>query len=161
MFGEYKFWKPLFFLHFEYNGGVGIAEGTTYGYNINNAFLLGAAYPFLWGTDWQSASLCYRYSAFKKPSFDLQFTFFWTKVFWQDNFTFSGNLVLFTQNKDTGDPLNENSAGKKVVFWGQPQIWFNMTRAFFVGSQITLYYHIYSYSEKILIYPAIAVKYQF
>ncbi|MBN2000908.1 DUF5020 family protein [candidate division KSB1 bacterium] len=72
LFGEYKFWKPLLFLHLEYNGGLGIAEGTTYGYHINNAYLLGTAYPFLWGADWQSASLCYRHSALKKPSLDLQ-----------------------------------------------------------------------------------------
>lgn len=32
MFGELKFWKPLLFLHLEYNGGLGIAEGTVYGY---------------------------------------------------------------------------------------------------------------------------------
>ena len=37
MFGEFKFWKPLLFLHVEYNGGLGIAEGTAYGFYINNA----------------------------------------------------------------------------------------------------------------------------
>lgn len=128
---------------------------------INNAYLIGTAYPFQWGTDWQSVSLCYRYSSFEKPSHDLQLSFFWTKVFWGNNLTFSGNFVLFTKNKDTGEPLEKNLMGKKIVFWGQPQMWFNVTRSIFVGSQITLYYNVYSYSDKMLFYPAIAVKYKF
>jgi len=161
IFGELKFWKPLIFLHLEYNGGLGIAEGTAYGYYINNAYLIGAQYPFQWGVDWQSASLCYRYNSFNEPSHDMQFSFYWTKMFWQDDFTFSGNFVLFTQNRDIGQPHTENLKGKKVVFWGQPQIWFNLTKDFSIGSQITLYYNIYSYSNSMLVYPAIAVKYRF
>jgi hypothetical protein len=48
LFREFKFWDPLIFLHLEYNGGVGIAEGTSHGYYVNNAFLLGLSIPFNW-----------------------------------------------------------------------------------------------------------------
>jgi hypothetical protein len=148
-------------LHLEYNGGIGIAEGTPYGYTINNAFLLGGETPFQWGNDWQSASLCYRYNAFTKPSHDVQFSFYWGKNFLQDKFRFSGNFVLFTQNRNRGDASTVNLTGKKILFWGQPQIWFNLNKTFSIGSQITLYYNIYSYSENMLIYPTAAIKYQF
>ena len=93
MFGEFKFWKPLLFLHVEYNGGLGIAEGTVYGYNIDNAYLLGAQHPFQWGANWQSVSLCYRYNSYHKPSHDMQLSLYWNKLFLRDYFTFSGSFV--------------------------------------------------------------------
>ena len=145
----------------EYNGGLGIAEGTQYGYYINNAFLLGGQYPFQWENDWQSMSLCYRYNVFTKPSHDLQLSLYWGKNFWQDDFRFSGNFVLLTQNKNTGDVSTVHLSGKKILFWGQPQIWYNVTKTFSIGTQITMYYHIYSYSENMLFYPTVAIKFQF
>lgn len=158
---DFKFWDPLFFLHIEYSGGVGVAEGTSYGYYVGNAYLFGSNYAFQWGNDWQSISLCYRYSLLNRPSHDAQVTAYWSKHLLEDRFTFAGSFVLFTQNRDRGDDLTKNLTGKKVFFWGQPQIWINVTDNFFVGSQITLYYHIYSYSENLLVYPALAMKYQF
>jgi len=161
LFREFRFWDPLLSLHLEYNGGLGIAEGTPYGYYLNNAFLLGGAIPFQWGKDWQSASLCYRYHDFAKPSHDAQFSFYWGKNLLRDKFRFSGNFVLFTQNRNRGDAATSHLKGKKIEYWGQPQIWFNPNKTFSIGSQVSLYYHVYSYSESLLVYPAIAVKYQF
>lgn len=101
------------------------------------------------------------HNSFAKPSHDIQLSLYWTKMFLQDNLSCSGNLVLFTQNKDIGEPWTRNVNGKKIVLWGQPQIWFNLNKAFAVGSQITLYYNVYSYSEGILVYPAIGAKFKF
>ncbi len=154
-----NFWNPPVFVHVEYNGGVGVAQGSSFGYSINNAFLLGPQTPFQWGDDWQSVSLCYRYSPFDRPSHDAQLSFYWSKNLPEGRFDFSGSLVLFTENRNHGDPGTAGLSGKKVLFWGQPQIWFNVSRVFSIGSQLTMYYHIYSYSGSVLVYPTIAVKY--
>ncbi len=159
LFREFRFWDPVIFAHVEYNGGVGIAEGSTFGYSINNAFLLGPEYPFQWGNDWESISLCYRYSLFDKPSHDVQLSVYWSKNLLEDKFSFSGSLVMFTENKDHGDPATANLTGKRVLIWGQPQVWYNISKTFSIGSQLTTYYHVISNSERVLVYPTLAVKY--
>jgi hypothetical protein len=158
---DFKFWAPPVFLHLEYNGGLGIAEGTSYGYYLNNAYMFGVDYPFQWGDDWQSVSFSYRYSILNGPNHDAQVTLYWAKHSWENKFTFEGSFVLFTLNRNQGDVLTMNMTGKRILFWGQPQIWFNLDKNFSIGSQITLYYHIYSYSENMLIYPSAAIKYRF
>jgi hypothetical protein len=158
---DFKFWGPPVFLHLEYNGGMGIAEGTSYGYYLNNVYLFGIDYPFQWGDDWQSVSFSYRYSILNGPNHDAQVTLYWAKHFWNNKFTFEGSFVLFTLNRNHGDASTMNLTGKRLLFWGQPQIWFNLDKNLSIGSQITLYYHIYTYSENMLIFPSAAIKYRF
>jgi hypothetical protein len=46
IFREFRFWDPPVSIHVEYNGGLGIAEGTTYGYYLNHELLLGGNIRF-------------------------------------------------------------------------------------------------------------------
>ncbi|MBN2413729.1 hypothetical protein JXQ31_18765 [candidate division KSB1 bacterium] len=51
--------------------------------------------------------------------------------------------------------------GKKIFFLSEPQIWYNLNKLWAIGSEIKLFYHVYSYSDQLLIYPTIAIKYNY
>ena len=70
-------------------------------------------------------------------------------------------MVLWTENKNHGDVFTENESGKKFLFFGDPQIWFSIHKGLSAGSKTNLYYHVISNENIFLIYPTIALKYQF
>ncbi|WP_428660079.1 DUF5020 family protein [Runella sp.] len=156
-----KFWKPKIYLNVGYSGGLGIIESIKGGFYINNSYALGAAYPFLGKNSWYSAVLCYRYSAFEKPSHDTQFTFYVGKGIRNYKFITSASLVCWTENRNHGDDYTKNLSGKKLAFFGDPQIWYNVGKGFSAGSKIWLYYHVLTPENTIQAYPTLAVKYKF
>jgi hypothetical protein len=155
-----RFWKPKVYLAFNYSGGLGIAP-PAYGYYLTNSFGLGMAYPFQWKGAWLSASLLYRYNAFHKPSHDPQFTFYVGKFFFKYKVFVEGSVVAWTENKDQGVDYTKGWQGKKLAFFGDPQIWFRIKKGFFVGSRISLYYHLLTEDNQVQAYPTVGTKYQF
>lgn len=157
----FKFWQFPAFLHLEYSGGLGMDSKSGYGYAIDNAYMVGAAYPFPLGNAWWSTYLVYRYNNFTHGSHDLQYSLYWGQNFLRDKISLSGHLVLWTENKDHGDAWTAGQSGKKLLFLSEPQIWYNINKLLAVGTEIKLFYHVYSYSEGWLVYPTVAVKYNY
>jgi hypothetical protein len=158
---SFKFWHAGIYAQLQYSGGLGIAEPGSYPYYINNAFSLGAVYPFGWEGAWFSTSLSYTYNAFKKPSNDILYSLYWGKGFWNYRFEFSGDAELYTLNKNTGDGLTSGLSGKRVSFFSEPQIWFRIHRGFALGSKINMYYHVLTTENLLQIYPTIAARFKF
>jgi hypothetical protein len=156
-----KFWKPKVYAQLQYSGGMGIAEPGSYAYYITNAFSLGAVYPFQWKGAWFSTSLSYTYNAFKKPSHDLLYSLYWGRGFWNYKFEFSGDLELYTLNKNLGDSFNCNLRGKRAAFFGEPQVWFKIHNGSSLGSKINLYYHVLTSENLFQIYPTVAARVKF
>ena len=95
----FRFWKPKVYLQVQYNGALGIAEPGSYGYYLTNAFSFGASYSFQYrGTSFFNVYASYKYTAFEKPSHDIISAFFWLSFFSNFSISFTGNIVVWTEN---------------------------------------------------------------
>lgn len=139
--------------HIEFNGGLGN------GFIIDNAYLLGASYPFKAGNFFMSTYLAYKLNAFKKASHDAQWTVTWTGSLANNKLTLSGFADFWTENKNrvTGE------GGKKLVFLSEPQIWYNLTPNLALGSEVELSYNFVNafMESKFYVLPTLAAKWNF
>ncbi|HVV54703.1 MAG TPA: DUF5020 family protein [Mucilaginibacter sp.] len=158
---SFRFWHPKVYAQLQYSGGMGIAEPGSYGFYISNAFSLGLVYPFQWKGAWFSAYISYTYNALKKPSNDVLYSFYWGKGFWNYKFEFSGDVELYTLNRNTGDTYTSKLSGKKIEFFGEPQIWFRIHKGFALGSKFNMYYHVLIDDNLLQVYPTIAARFKF
>ena len=156
----FRFWEPKIYAQAEYSGGVGVADPGQFGYYISNTFSAGAAYPFQWRGGYFSASLSYSYTAFKRPSQDPLFSFYWWEGLFNYHAEFAGDFEAWTQNRDHGDGF-ALGGGKIFFVYGQPQLWLKLTESFFVGTKVNIYYHLLTQENLLQVYPTIAVRYKF
>ncbi len=155
-----KFWKPKIYLSFNYSGGLGVTPAS-FGFYLANSFGLGLSCPFQWKGAWLAASALYRYNAFEKPSYDPQFTFYFGKGFFNYKLFTAGSFVFWTQNNNQGNISTQSLSGKKLAFFGDPQIWFRVKNGISAGSRINVFYHLLSADHRIQCYPTAGIKYQF
>jgi hypothetical protein len=155
-----KFWKPKIYLAFSYSGGLGLTQ-ELYGYYLPNSVGAGVSCPFQWKGTWIATNLVFRYTAFDKPSWDPQFTFYFGKGFFNYKIFVSGSFVFWTQNKNQGNAYTENLSGKKFAFFGDPQVWIRIKNGFSIGSRISTFYNLITADQDIRFYPTIGTRYQF
>jgi hypothetical protein len=155
-----RYWRPKFQLALTYTGGLGVAP-PMYGYYLTNTFGIGVAYPFQWRSAWFSTSLVYRYSAFPRPSYDPQFTFYFGRGFFNYRLMIAGSLVAWSENRNQGTDFTKDQMGKKVAFFGDPQCWVKLTKSVSIGSRINLFYHTLTNANQLQVYPTLALKNQF
>ena len=145
--------------HIEYNGGLGLVRGTNYSFSIPSSYLAGLSYPFKAGNFFMGTYAAYKLNAFTKNSHDVQWTLTWTGNVLDNKLTLSGFADVWTENKNraTGE------GGKKVVFLSEPQIWYNITPHFSIGSEIELSYNfVNAFNEsKFYAIPTLATKWNF
>jgi hypothetical protein len=153
-----RFWKPKVELALTYSGGLGTTP-SSFGFYINNAFGVGAAYPFQWKGGFFSTSLVLRYNAFDAPSYDPQFTFYFGKGFRNYKIFVSSSFTFWTQNNNLGNEYTKELRGKSFRFFGDPQIWYRIKNGFSVGTRIYIFYHVVN--DDIQFYPTIGTRYQF
>ncbi|HEY4323646.1 MAG TPA: DUF5020 family protein [Mucilaginibacter sp.] len=157
----FRFWKPKIYISVQYSGGLGVTEPRQYSYYINNALSIGPSYLFRWKGAYFSTSIYYTYNMLKKPSNDFLYTLYWGKGFWNYKMEFSGDVELYTLNKNRGDDFTKNMHGKTVSFFGEPQVWFRIQKGFSLGSKVILYYHVITTENLFEAYPTIAARVKF
>ena len=139
--------------HLEYNGGLGT------GFSIPGSYLAGAQYPFKLGNLFMGTYLAYKLNAFKELSHDVQWTLTWNSAFPDSKVSLAGFLDLWTENKNrtTGE------GGKKLILLSEPQIWYNFTPNFAIGSEVELSYNfVNAFAEsKFYAIPTLATKWTF
>lgn len=148
--------------HVEFNGGVGKTK-SNYGFSIENAYMLGASYPFAIGRFNFNTYATYKLYTFDKNSHDIQWTLTWNANFFEDKVTLCGFFDIWSQNKIKAK--EGWKSGKKAVIITEPQIWYNVTSNFSVGSEIEITSNFYTNAEtkkdKAFVNPTIAVKWNF
>ena len=112
----FRFWQPKFFLHLSYSGGLGVTEPKQYSYYITNTYAAGVAYPFQWKGAYLSTVLDYKYVPYKKPSFDLLYTFYFYKGLFNYKAELAGDFSVWTENKNHGDEYTQNLTVKDFHF---------------------------------------------
>ncbi|HOI80400.1 MAG TPA: DUF5020 family protein [Petrimonas sp.] len=139
--------------HLEYNGGLGT------GFSIPSSYLAGAQYPFKLGNFFMGTYLAYKLNAFTDLSHDVQWTLTWNSAFPNSKVSLAGFLDLWTENKNraTGE------GGKKLILLSEPQVWYNFTPNFAIGSEIELSYNfVNAFAEsKFYAVPTLATKWNF
>ena len=155
-----KFWKTDVFLALSYTGGLGIAP-PSFGFHITNAISLGVAHPFEWNGAFLSLNVQYRFTAFEKPSHDPQLTFYFWKGLFNYKVSIAGSLVSWTENRDQGIEFTSDLEDKKVVLFGDPQIWLTIKKGISVGSRVNMFYNLIGEESAFKVYPTIGGKYEF
>lgn len=155
-----KFWKPKIYLSANFSGGLGVTKDS-YGYYLTRSFGAGVAYPFTWKGAWFATSLILRCSAFDKPSYDPQFTFYFGSGFFNYRIFTAGSFVFWTENRNQGNEFTKELKGKKFAFFGDPQLWIKIRNGFSAGTRVNVFYHLLTDDDKIQFYPTIGTKYQF
>lgn len=136
--------------HIEFNGGLGN------GYLINNAFLFGGSYNIFCGAWVCNTYLVYKMHLFERISHDLQWTFIWSRDMLGGKLSFSGFLDIWTENADRITAKQ----GKKLILMSEPQLWYNISSSFGVGSELRLTYNFLNEKRWYAI-PTVALRYRF
>lgn len=155
-----RFWKPSFYLHVEYTGGLGLFDGGNGGYYLENAYLLGAAHPFPWQGSWGSVFVAYKYTNFRHPSHDPELSLYWGKVF-QGRWAFASTTVAWTQDRNHGDAMTANVSGKRFAALIENELWYNALSHLSCGSLIRVSYNVYATDGRLLLYPTVGIRYFF
>lgn len=155
-----KFWKPKVYLSVTYSGGLGVTE-SAFGYYLPNSFGVGPAYSFQFRGAWIATSAYFRINVFDRPSYDPQVTIYFGKGVFNYKIFIAGSFVFWSQNKNQGNDFTKDLEGKKIAFFGDPQIWFKIRNGFSAGSKINVYYHVLTDNDQIQFYPTLGMKYQF
>lgn len=155
-----RFWKAPVYALVEYSGGLGLFDGGTGGYYLENAYLLGAAYPFPWQGSWANVSLAYKHSNFPRSSHDPQASIYWGKSF-RERWAFASTGVFWTQNKNHGDAFTEGLSGKRFSLLIENEVWWRAVSLLSVGSEIRISRDVYAIDGRLLVYPTVGVRYLF
>lgn len=147
--------------HIEYNGGLGLVRGTDFGFSIPASYLAGAGYPFQLGSFFMSTYVAYKLNAFDEVSHDAQWTVTWNATFANGKLSLGGFMDLWSE--DASFTEGPTADGKKLVFLSEPQIWYNVTPNFSLGSEIELSYNfVNKFAEsKFFAIPTLATKWNF
>lgn len=148
--------------HVEFNGGVGKTL-SHYGFSIENAYMVGAAYPFSVGKFNFNTYATYKYYTFEKSSNDVQWTLTWNANLLNDKVTVIGFFDIWSQNK-----MKQKAgwkSGKKAVIITEPQFWYNVTPYLAFGTEIEISSNFYTNDitkkDKAFVNPTLAVKWNF
>lgn len=143
--------------HIEYNGGLGLVRGTGIGFSIPGAYLAGVGYPFQWGSFYMNTYLAYKLNAFQQVSSDVQWTVTWNAALANSKLSLGGFFDLWSENKDrTGV-----ASGKKLIMLSEPQLWYNFTSNFSLGTEVELSYNFVIGTDKFYAIPTLAAKWNF
>jgi hypothetical protein len=155
-----RFWSIRIFLNLNYSGGLGITPDY-YGYFIAGSYGIGISCPYQWKGAWFAVNAIFRFTAFSKPSYDPQFTFYFGKGWFNYRINADGSFVFWTQNKNQGNEYTKSLHGKKFAFFGDPKIWIRVKGGFYLGSKINVFYNLLGKENQIQFYPTLGTKYQF
>ncbi len=144
---SFRAWEPKLFFHVQYSGGLGVTEPKQYSYYINNAWSLGLEYPFQWKGAWFSAILDFKYLPYSSPRYNPFFTLYWWSGHLHYKLEFSGDFSVWTENK-------------RLLFFGEPQCWWNFNKVVAVGTKVNLFYHINTTEDVFQVYPTVAVRFK-
>jgi hypothetical protein len=156
-----KFWKVPFEIHVEYNGGFGqyYATPTNNAYQINDAWLLGGQYTWMSPDFKRMFQLQGMYKYIRgKNNLSFQVTGVWTLMLLKNKVTLTGFADFWREDNIVG--VGPDSKHTRFVFLSEPQIWYNLTKNFAIGSEEELSVNFAGH-RGFMINPTIAGKWTF
>jgi hypothetical protein len=126
-----------------------------YGENLRNSWLTGFEYPLKFGKFILNTQVLYKYIR-ESNAPDFQITFVWYHLLFNERITLAGYLDLWSQDDFYGNPNN-----KVLVLYSEPQIWYNITPHFSVGSEFKVSKNFVFGSKRLEVFPTVGVKWEF
>ena len=154
--------KSPFSWHVEYNGGLFNSQG--YGNNISNAWLTGIDYSWNAKDFSKGFSLKGLYKNIAnttdgKPN-NFQLTAVWYLDFGKGKWRFDGFADFWREGHMVSSDGWKTASEKKFIFLTEPQLWYNCTKKFAVGSEVEISSNFAGH-DGFMVNPTIAVKYTF
>ncbi len=118
------------------------------GNNIPQTWLTGISIPLKFAN--LTADVLFRFPN-GSDAIQNQLTFVWFKSLFHRKITLTGFYDIWTASKNDGN--------KQFVHLAEPQIWYNISKHLFIGSEIEISKHFIS--DGITINPTIALKWNF
>lgn len=159
----FKLGKSPFSWHVEYNGGLFNSYGTAN--NISNAWLTGVDYSWNAKDFSKGFSLKALYKNIantpdSKPN-NFQLTAVWYLDFAKGKLRFDGFADFWREGHTvSNDGFVHNFQEKKFIFLAEPQLWYNCTKKFAVGTEIEMSTNFAGH-DGFMINPTAALKYTF
>ncbi len=135
--------------HIEYNGGV---FANSFGGKINNAWLLGAAYPFSVNSANFELQASYKHIFRSGKEANVQLTGVWGMQIGNSKFTFDGFLDVWSEKTFF-------SNDRVIVFLTEPQLWYNFNKNLALGSEVEISNNFVD--DDIHIFPTFGAKWTF
>lgn len=154
---ELKNWDGPLSVHLEYNGGLNKAM------QFNNAYLAGGTYTWN-AADFSkgfSVSALYKNIQGNSAPHNFQLTGVWFLNMMKGKVSFTG-FADFWSEKHTvsNDGFKTNFQNAEIVFLSEPQLWYNLNKAFSVGTEVELGYNFAGVAG-FTICPTLAAKWTF
>jgi hypothetical protein len=148
--------------HVEYNGGLFNSYGV--GQKISNAWLTGIDYSWNAKDFSKGISLKALYKNIanttdSKPN-NFQLTAVWYLEFAKGKFRFDGFADFWREGHMVSSDGWKTAEEKKFIFLTEPQLWYNCTKKFAVGSEVEISSN-FSGHDGFMVNPTAAVKYTF
>ena len=145
-------------VHLEYNDGsfiFPVDDSMTFGANVRSSWNGGLGYPIKMGNFTLNTMVLYKYMRGSSTP-DFQITFAWFYLIWQQRITLSGFIDCWSQDDFTNNPEK-----KKFVIYGEPQVWYNLTRNLSFGSEFKISKNFFYGSNRLEVFPTLGVKWNF
>ena len=158
----FKLGKSPFSWHVEYNGGFFNTYGTAN--NISNAWLTGVDYSWNAKDFSKGFSLKALYKNIantpdSKPN-NFQLTAVWYLDFAKGKLRFDGFADFWREGHMVSADGWKTANEKKFIFLTEPQLWYNCTKKFAVGSEVEISSNFAGH-DGFMINPTAALKYTF
>jgi hypothetical protein len=156
--------KSPFSWHVEYNGGL-FRPAPAVGSSISNAWLTGIDYSWNAKDFSKGFSLKALYKNIantpdSKPN-NFQLTAVWYLEFAKGKFRFDGFADFWREGHTvSNDGFVHNFQDKKFIFLTEPQLWYNCTKKFAIGSEVEISSNFGGH-DGFMVNPTAAVKYTF
>jgi len=160
----FKLGKSPFSWHVEYNGGL-FRPAPAAGSSISNAWLTGVDYSWNAKDFSKGFSLKALYKNIantpdSKPN-NFQLTAVWYLDFAKGKLRFDGFADFWREGHTvSNDGFVHNFQDKKFIFLTEPQLWYNCSKKFAVGSEIEISSN-FSGHDGFMVNPTVALKYTF
>jgi hypothetical protein len=160
----FKLGKTPFSWHVEYNGGL-FRPAPTAGASISNAWLTGVDYSWNAKDFSKGFSLKALYKNIAnttdgKPN-NFQLTAVWYLDFAKGKLRFDGFADFWREGHTvSNDGFKTNFQEKKFIFLTEPQLWYNATKKFAIGSEVEISSDFAGH-DGFMVNPTAAVKYTF
>jgi hypothetical protein len=151
---NFKMWDFPIAIHGEYNGGF-MYHRDNYGAHFSNILIFGPAYSIDIADISFGTYAGYRFDDYSREGVDFQWTGTWFTSIWKERITLTGFIDIWSQDDDY------DGKGKKAVIITEPQIWYNLTKAFAAGGEIEFSHNFIYGSKKIEVFPTLGIKVQF
>lgn len=159
--GRATLWGSPVLLHLGYSGGLGVFNGTTGGYYVQNAYSFGAEYGFRLAGAYCDIYAALRYTDTARPGYDPTISFWVGKSFLGYKLLVANSLEAWTASYDSINGGGLRSS-RKIASWElESEVWYKVARNLSVGTYIRTTRNVYALSDRWVVYPSVGVRYSF